>query len=74
MNDLDWRRIALRDQDQNCPYTGCTGTINVLRQSLEAGSGVFVCPECDRRSFMDKEGKLATKEEYAKVCDDACET
>lgn len=86
---MDWRRIALRDManakkaasiaagdypDQNCPYTGCIGVINVSRQILMTGGEVFVCQECDRRSFMDIKGQLATEEEYGRAHDAMCET
>ena len=90
MNHLDWRRIALREavnarkaariaaggyQDQKCPYTGCSGMINVSKQILYTGGGAFVCPTCGNRSSVDeKTGQLTPLESFAATCAAACDT
>jgi len=58
----------------NCSYAGCKGTIDVLKQSRNTGGGVFVCPVCDNKSYMDRSGGLVTDKEYGKIHDAMCET
>ena len=57
-----------------CPYDGCDGKIDALKQSRVTGGGIFVCLECNRRAFIQNNGQLATEEEYGRDYDLSRET
>jgi len=59
---------------RQCPYPGCIGVIDMDEQRRNGCSAIFFCPECNRRAFVQKDGQLATEEDYAREQIAQCET